>query len=69
MDRCKLFEGEFQDMERCPNCRWTGKREELIRGKEVERYHPRNRSGIVHSTEYEKCPRCGKWIYADGSSL
>lgn len=59
----------IENLETCPNCRWIGKRHELFSGHVTEIYHPKNKHGIVHETKYERCPRCGRWMYADGVSL
>lgn len=60
-------------IERCPNCRWTGTREELRSGEEIEQYHALNRGRHIreslHRTKYEECPKCGRWIYADNVPL
>lgn len=58
-----------ETLETCPNCRWTGKRTELVSGRTAEIMHPKNKNGIVHETNYERCPRCGRWIYADGKPV
>lgn len=64
-----LFAGAFPDVVHCRGCPWEGSWSDLVRGEEAEIMHPQNKNGIVHLTKYEACPRCGRWLFADGQPV
>lgn len=46
-------------------------RSDLEHDSDIEMTHPSNRGKSLqdtdlHVTEAEKCPKCGRWIFADG---
>jgi hypothetical protein len=55
-------------------CGWHGDREDLVRGYEVERCHPKNKgkwdgSPDLYKTFFEECPTCGRIYWADGQRV
>lgn len=55
-------------------CGWIGEKRQLEHDSDIELMHPANKGKVfldgtgmdtAHVTEALKCPRCGRWIYAD----
>lgn len=59
-------------------CRWSGLRGELQHEVDIEQMHPQNRNNPhctmtdqtgCHYTAFEKCPKCKRYLFADGRRM
>lgn len=61
---------EFPKLQIDCRCGWRGDVKGLDHKLVEEQYHPLNRQGRMsipfHQTRVQACPRCSRWLYADG---